>query len=168
MPNQQVTLRPTQEADLAALFEFQLNEEAAYLAAFMPQDYTDPVAYRAKYRRFLRDPTIHMQTILVDGVLAGSIAKFETEGDAEITYWLARSFWGRGVATAAPAPLPAAGAGPPYFWPGSLRQLRLAESLSPLWLPQSRHCQRLRQCPPGRGSGIHLSAPLARGGPAAL
>ncbi|WP_092737579.1 GNAT family N-acetyltransferase [Hymenobacter psychrophilus] len=101
MPNQQVTLRPTQDADLDALFEFQLNEEAAYLAAFMPQNHTDPVAYRAKYCRFLRDPTIHMQTILVDGVLAGSIAKFEIEGDAEITYWLDRSFWGRGVATAA-------------------------------------------------------------------
>ena len=101
MPDQQVTLRPTQETDLAVLFRFQLNEEAAYLAAFMPKGYTDQAAYLAKYRRFLLDPTIHMQTILVDGVLAGSIAKFELEGNAEITYWLDRGFWGRGVATAA-------------------------------------------------------------------
>ncbi|WP_221766297.1 GNAT family N-acetyltransferase [Hymenobacter metallilatus] len=58
-------------------------------------------AYREKYSRFLHDPTIHMHTILVDAVLAGSIAKFELHGNAEITYWLDRSFWGRGVATAA-------------------------------------------------------------------
>lgn len=101
MPDQQVTLRPTQEADLTVLFQFQLNEEAAYLAAFMPQGHTDQAAYLAKYRRFLLDPTIHMQSILVDGVVAGSIAKFEVKGDAEITYWLDRSCWGRGVATAA-------------------------------------------------------------------
>ncbi|WP_044002307.1 GNAT family N-acetyltransferase [Hymenobacter swuensis] len=101
MSNQQVTLRPTEVADLAVLFQFQLNEEAAHLAAFMPKDHTDQTAYLAKYRRFLLDPTIHMQSILVDGVLAGSIAKFEIEGEAEITYWLDRRYWGRGVATAA-------------------------------------------------------------------
>ena len=67
----------------------------------MPQGHTDQAAYLAKYRRFLLDPTIHMQSILVDGVVAGSIAKFEVKGDAEITYWLDRSCWGRGVATAA-------------------------------------------------------------------
>jgi len=101
MSNQQVTLRPTKEADLDVLFRFQLNEEAAYLAAFMPKNHTDRAAYLAKYRRFLLDPTIHMQSILVDGELAGSIAKFEMEGNAEITYWLDRRCWGRGVATAA-------------------------------------------------------------------
>jgi len=42
-----------------------------------------------------------MQTILVDGTIAGSIAKFEVEGDAEITYWIDRSFWGKGIATTA-------------------------------------------------------------------
>jgi [ribosomal protein S5]-alanine N-acetyltransferase len=101
MPNQQVTLRPTEKSDLDFLFQFQLNEEAAYLAAFMPKNHTDRESYREKYTRFLHDPTINMQTILVDNVLAGSIAKFEMEGAAEITYWLDRSFWGRGVATSA-------------------------------------------------------------------
>jgi len=101
MSNQQVTLRPTEEADLDVLFQFQLNEEAAYLAAFMPSNHTDRATYLAKYRRFLADPTIHMQSILVNGELAGSIAKFEMEGNAKITYWLDRRCWGQGVATAA-------------------------------------------------------------------
>jgi ribosomal-protein-alanine N-acetyltransferase len=96
-----VRLRPTQEADLEQLFRFQLDEEACRLAAFMPADHTNPVAYREKYTRFLHDPTINMQTILVGEAIAGSIAKFVLEGEAEITYWIDRQFWGRGIATAA-------------------------------------------------------------------
>ncbi|AII53590.1 GNAT family N-acetyltransferase [Hymenobacter sp. APR13] len=96
-----VQLRPTQEADLPHLFTFQLDAEACRLAAFVPAENADQTAYLAKFRRFLLNPTIHMQSILVDGELAGSISKSEIEGDAEITYWLDRSFWGRGVATAA-------------------------------------------------------------------
>ena len=101
MQNQRVKLRPTEKSDLDFLFQFQLDEEAAYLAAFMPKDHTNKAAYREKYTRFLHDPTINMQTILVDDVLAGSIAKFEMEGGAEITYWLDRRFWRQGVATTA-------------------------------------------------------------------
>lgn len=29
----------------------------------------------------------------------GSIAKFETQGDAEITYWIDKNVWGQGIAT---------------------------------------------------------------------
>lgn len=94
-------LRPTERADLEALFGFQLDEQAAYLAAFMPADYADKAAYIAKYTRFLADPTIHMQTIVVGEAVAGSVAKFVLDGEAEITYWLGRPYWGRGLATAA-------------------------------------------------------------------
>ncbi|MFN8302429.1 MAG: GNAT family N-acetyltransferase [Saprospiraceae bacterium] len=33
--------------------------------------------------------------------LLGSIAKFVLEGDTEITYWIDRNYWGRGIATKA-------------------------------------------------------------------
>lgn len=42
-----------------------------------------------------------MQTILVDGKIVGSVAKFILEGDTEITYWIDKSFWGKGIATTA-------------------------------------------------------------------
>lgn len=96
-----VSLRPTNQADLATLFLFQLDPQAAYLAAFMPKDSTDKAAYLERFTRFLHDPTIHMQTILVAGTIAGSIAKFELAGEAELTYWLDRNCWGKGIATAA-------------------------------------------------------------------
>ncbi len=97
----EIQLRPTTVADLDILFEFQLDPEGRHLAAFMSQDSTNKEAYLAKYTRLLDDPTVNNQTIMADSVIAGSIAKFIMEGDAEITYWIDREFWGKGIATTA-------------------------------------------------------------------
>lgn len=99
--NKQVHLKRTDKADLEVLYQFQLDKEAMYLAAFTPTDQTDLGAYVEKFTRFLQDPSIHMRTILVEDTVVGSIAKFEIEGEAEITYWLDRSFWGNSIATTA-------------------------------------------------------------------
>lgn len=101
MPNKKITLRQTEESDLEFFFQFQLDKQANYLAAFTAQDPTDKDAYFKKYTPFLRDPTINMQTILVDEIIVGSISKFEIEGDAEITYWIDSNFWGQRIATIA-------------------------------------------------------------------
>lgn len=96
-----IKLRPTEISDLDTLFQFQLDKEGGYLAAFMPKDPTDKTAYLTKHTKLLDDPTVNNQTILVDNVIVGSVAKFVMEGDAEITYWIDRKFWGQGVATKA-------------------------------------------------------------------
>lgn len=96
-----IELRSTTIADLDILFRFQLDQEARYLAAFMSKDSTNKEAYVAKYTRLLNDPTVNNQTIIADSVIAGSIAKFVMEDDAELTYWIDKDFWGKGVATAA-------------------------------------------------------------------
>jgi RimJ/RimL family protein N-acetyltransferase len=101
MNNSEIILRRTEITDLELLFVFQLDEEANYLAAFMPKDPTDKAAYLEKYTNLLTLPTVNMQTIFVDQVIAGSISKFEMEGEAEITYWIDKKFWGKGVATEA-------------------------------------------------------------------
>lgn len=99
--NRQIQLRQTQKNDLEILFQFQLDKDAIYLAAFTPKDPTDKAAYLEKYTKHLNDATINMQTILVDETIVGSLAKFEMEGDTEITYWIDKNFWGGGIATAA-------------------------------------------------------------------
>lgn len=99
--NFQFTLRPTVYADLETHYQFQLDEEANYLAAFTSSTSSDQKAYLEKYAKFLNEPSINNQTILIDGTIVGSIAKFIIEGDAEITYWIDRKFWGRGIATKA-------------------------------------------------------------------
>ena len=96
-----IKLRPTKIADLDTLFQFQLDKEGGHLAAFMPKDPTDKTAYINKYSKLLDDPTVNNQTILLDKIIVGSIAKFVIEGDTEITYWIDRKFWGQGIATKA-------------------------------------------------------------------
>lgn len=96
-----IKLRPTEISDLDFLFEFQLDKESGYLAAFMPKDPTDKSAYINKYTKLLIDPTVNNQTIVIDNNIVGSIAKFIMEGDTEITYWIDRNFWGLGNATKA-------------------------------------------------------------------
>ncbi|AZB27011.1 N-acetyltransferase [Chryseobacterium bernardetii] len=96
-----IKLRPTAVSDLEILFQIQLDEEANYQAAFTSKDSQNKEAYLAKYTRLLSDPAVNNQTIIVDTVIAGSIAKFVMEGDAEITYWIDKKFWGQGVATKA-------------------------------------------------------------------
>lgn len=100
MINKIILTKTTQE-DLYTLFEFQLNEEANYLAAFTSKDPTDKTAYIEKYSKHIADPTIHMCTIKHNNEIVGSIAKFFIENDAEITYWINRNYWGKGIATTA-------------------------------------------------------------------
>lgn len=99
--NDQITLTETTQDDLNSFFEFQLDEEANYLAAFTAKDPKDKVAYIEKYAKFLFDPTITMRTIKINDTIVGSIAKFEIHQEAGITYWIDRKYWGRGIATAA-------------------------------------------------------------------
>ena len=94
-----ITLSETTKEDLNVLFLFQLDEKANYLAAFTSKDPSDKAAYIEKYSKLLNDATVNNRTIRANGEIAGSIAKFVRENDAEITYWIDRKFWGQGIAT---------------------------------------------------------------------
>ncbi|MCK7590661.1 GNAT family N-acetyltransferase [Subsaxibacter sp. CAU 1640] len=110
-----IHLKPTKLQHLDILFEFQADKEAGYLAAFMPKDPTDKQAYITKYTALLTDKTVNNQTIFLGDTIVGSIAKFVMFGDAEVTYWIDRTFWGQGIAT------------------GALQQFLLQETIRPLY-----------------------------------
>jgi RimJ/RimL family protein N-acetyltransferase len=101
-----VTLRDVTDDDLPIFFEQQLDETANHMAAFTAQDPSDRDAHAAHWKRIRSDDTITLRTIVVgaggaaDGV-AGYVASFQREGTPEVSYWLGRSFWGRGIATRA-------------------------------------------------------------------
>jgi len=97
--NLKIKLRPTEISDLDILFKFQMDKESGYLAAFMPKNPTDKIAYIKKYTKLLEDSTVNNQTIVLDNIIVGSIAKFVMEGNLEITYWIDKKFWGQGIAT---------------------------------------------------------------------
>ncbi len=101
MPNINITLTKTEKDDLNALFQFQLDKEANYLAAFTAKDPSNKTAYIEKYTPFLTDPAINMRSIKVNNEIVGSIAKFVMENKAGITYWIDRKSWGQGIATTA-------------------------------------------------------------------
>jgi [ribosomal protein S5]-alanine N-acetyltransferase len=101
MSNNNITLVKTEADNLNILFQFQTDKEGIYLAAFTPNNPNDKPAYIEKYSKLLNDPTVNNQTILLDNVIVGSIAKFVMENKAEITYWIDREFWGQGIASTA-------------------------------------------------------------------
>jgi len=96
-----VTLRPLTDDDADDLFRMMRDPEAVRMAAFTPDDPDDRARFDAHLARIRTDPEITMRAVVCDGSLAGSIAGFPMEGDTEITYWIDRSRWGRGVATEA-------------------------------------------------------------------
>jgi [ribosomal protein S5]-alanine N-acetyltransferase len=94
-------LRPTTITDLDTLYTFQLDEEASQMAAFMPENWTDKDAYIAKWTKLITEGEVHAYTIIVDEKIVGSIGSYPMEGEWQITYWVGREFWGRGIATEA-------------------------------------------------------------------
>ena len=96
-----VALREVTEVDLPVFFEQQLDEDANRMAAFTVKDPADRDAFWARWKRILGDETIIKKTIVVDGGVAGHISSFEQFGEREVSYWIERRFWNKGIATKA-------------------------------------------------------------------
>ena len=101
MENRHIVLRKTEANDLEALFIHQLDEEAAYMAAFVHENFQDKDAYLAKWNKLLADPTINIRTIIVDDKVAGSVFTWQLAGDPQISYGLGKEYWNRGIVTKA-------------------------------------------------------------------
>jgi ribosomal-protein-alanine N-acetyltransferase len=100
-----VSLRALREDDLPTMFEIQLDDTAQRLAAFVGKAARDRDAYLQKFRKILADDAIVTKVVEIGGEVVGSVAAFPVEGDTEITYWIRKDWWGRGVATGAVAAL---------------------------------------------------------------
>lgn len=96
-----IHLRPLVSSDLPTLFEQQLDPEANHMAAFTAKDPTDRAAFDAHWAKIMADPGILLQTILYKGAIAGSILSHGWFVEPEISYWIGRKFWGKGIATEA-------------------------------------------------------------------
>ena len=95
------SLRDVLETDLPIFFAYQLDPEAQTMAAFTSKDPTDQQAFMAHWHRILADPTTIIRTIIVDGQVAGSVSSYEDAGRPEVTYWLGKNYWGKGLASRA-------------------------------------------------------------------
>jgi RimJ/RimL family protein N-acetyltransferase len=94
-----LALRDVQPDDLEIFFQQELDPDANYMAAFTSKDPADHAAFTVHWNKILADKTILIQTILCDGQVAGSVLSYNWSGDPEVSYWLGKEFWGRGIAT---------------------------------------------------------------------
>lgn len=99
----EVHLRDVTEGDLSIFFEQQLDSAANQMAAFTAQDPADNIAFTAKWTKILADGSITKKTVLFDGQVAGSVVVFVApwSGKLEVSYWIGKAFWGKGIATKA-------------------------------------------------------------------
>jgi RimJ/RimL family protein N-acetyltransferase len=116
-----IELRDMDDDDLDAVYEMMRDPGAVAMAAFTADDPGDRAAFDAWIARQRASDDVLLQVVTEDGGFAGTAAAFTVDGDREVSFWIARHAWGRGVATAA------------------LRQLVSREPVRPLFARAAAH-----------------------------
>jgi RimJ/RimL family protein N-acetyltransferase len=94
-------LRELRDEDLEVLFGQWADPVAAHMAAFTAPDHMDRDAFERRWSRLRADETVMNRVIVVEGEVAGTIGSWGEAGEREVTYWIGRSHWGKGIATCA-------------------------------------------------------------------
>ncbi|MEU1937305.1 GNAT family N-acetyltransferase [Streptomyces coeruleorubidus] len=95
-----VELRQVHDSDLPVFFRQMNDPEALHMAAFTPGEPADRGAFDAHWAK-IRSSDAVVRTVLADGDVVGSAAVYGVPGEREVTYWVDRAYWGKGIATAA-------------------------------------------------------------------
>jgi RimJ/RimL family protein N-acetyltransferase len=98
-----VTLREVTKDDLPVFFEHQLDAEATRMAAFPSRDRDTFMAHWARIMSKETNAAGILNTILADDTVAGNVVYWEAAGESYIGYWLGKTHWGKGIASAAVA-----------------------------------------------------------------
>ncbi|MFP3990472.1 GNAT family N-acetyltransferase [Streptomyces sp. E11-3] len=95
----EIALRPVHDSDLPVFFRQMNDPEACRMAAFTAEDPSDRTRFDAHWARIRASDDV-VRTVLADGDVVGSAAVYGAPGEREVTYWIDRPYWGRGLATA--------------------------------------------------------------------
>ena len=96
-----VSLRPLEDRDLDTIYQQVTDPESVRMAAFTAEDQTDRGAFLKRMSLVRADTSASTRVIDVDGAIAGTIASFRIDNQPEVTYWVDRTQWGKGIASAA-------------------------------------------------------------------
>jgi RimJ/RimL family protein N-acetyltransferase len=94
-----LTLREMRDEDLPVLFEQWADPVAAHMAAFTGPDHMERDAFERRWSRLRADDTVLNRVIVVDDEVVGTIGAWGDFGEREVTYWIGRAYWGKGIAT---------------------------------------------------------------------
>jgi len=94
-------LREVQDEDLGVLFEQWADPVAAQMAAFTAPDHMERDAFERRWSRLRANDTVLNRAIVVDGEVTGTIGSWGDPDEREVTYWIGRAYWGKGIATCA-------------------------------------------------------------------
>lgn len=92
------TTRPVTEDDIEFFFEMQKDPESVAMADFPPRERD---AYFEHWKKIFNDPDAVTKTIVLDGEVVGHLVSWIADEKRYVGYWIARSHWGRGIASAA-------------------------------------------------------------------
>jgi RimJ/RimL family protein N-acetyltransferase len=97
----EVTVREVRDSDLPVFWE-QLSDPALHQMAAVTRKYHyDRLEFDRFWAKIRSDPAVTVRTVLADGSVAGHAAAFGPPSEREVTYVVGRTYWGRGIATAA-------------------------------------------------------------------
>lgn len=95
-----VTLREVVDSDLPDFFRHMSDPESNRIAAFTCEDPTDRAYFDAHWARIRASDAV-IRTVIADDVVVGHASVYGPPEEREVTYFIDRAYWGRGVATAA-------------------------------------------------------------------
>jgi RimJ/RimL family protein N-acetyltransferase len=95
----EIQLRDVIETDLSIFFEQQLDPEANRMAAFTRKDPADKESFLEHWNKIMNDESILIKTIIFEGKIAGSVLSYVQSGEREVSYWIGKEYWGKGIAT---------------------------------------------------------------------
>ena len=94
-------LREVEDRDIGILFEHASDRDAIRMAAFTSPAADERTTFEERWARLRSDVSTTNRVVEIGGRVVGHIASFDLEGRREITYWIGREDWGRGIATRA-------------------------------------------------------------------
>ena len=77
------------------------DPDAIRMAAFTSPDPDDRTTFEQRWARLRSDGSTTPRVVEIDSRVVGHIGSFDLEGHREVTYWIGREDWGRGLATRA-------------------------------------------------------------------
>ncbi|WNZ07926.1 GNAT family N-acetyltransferase [Streptomyces sp. 11x1] len=101
----EISLREVRDSDLPFFWSHARDPEAQRIAAFTGEYHSDRELFDGHWAKIRANPDILARTVVAGGEVVGNAAVYGPPDEREVTYWIDRAHWGRGIATAALAAL---------------------------------------------------------------